>query len=139
MSIERRSCTGSDPHVTKRLCATLMFFIGVICVFGGYLLGRMARNEVRRSHDIVPINLTVAAEILYKKAKRVSPKAVHHNSPEKITAKLLDAFHCTAHDCGIHSITNNNVADFVKTSIHYHVAKLIRSINNASVYLDSLR
>lgn len=35
MTLERRSCTGSAPHVTKRLCATLMFFIGVVCVFGG--------------------------------------------------------------------------------------------------------
>ncbi|CAH2267855.1 uncharacterized protein LOC120632274 [Pararge aegeria] len=139
MSIERRSCTGSAPHVTRRLCATLVFFIGVVCVFGGYLLGRMARSEVRRNNDIVPINLTIAAELLYKRAKRVSPKAVHHNDPEKIAAKLLDAFHCTARECGARGITNNNVAEFVKTSIHYHVAKLTRSIYNASVYLDSLR
>lgn len=97
----------------------------------------MARNEVRRSNDIVPINLTIAAETLYKKAKRVSPKAVHHNGPDKITARLLDAFHCT-HECAPR-ITNNNVADFVKSSIHYHVDRLIRSINNASIYLDSLR
>lgn len=106
-------------------------------MFPGYLLGRMARNEVRRSNDIVSINLTIAADNLYKKAKRVSPKAIHHNDPEKITLKLLDVFNCTAQDCG--TVVNYNVAEFVKTSIKYEVAKLLRSINNASLYLDSLR
>ena len=97
----------------------------------------MARNEVRRSNDIVSINLTIAADGLFKKAKRVTPKAVLHNDPEKITLKILDIFNCSSQDCG--GITNYNVAEFVKTSIRYEVTKLIRTINNASVYLDSLR
>ncbi|XP_032521275.2 uncharacterized protein LOC116773024 [Danaus plexippus] len=137
MSMERRSCTGSAPHVTKRLCATLMFFIGIVCIFGGYLLGRMARHEVRKNNDILFINLTNAAENLYKKAKIISPKAVHHNGPDKITAKLLDAFHCNVPECGV--ITHNNLAHFLNNLLNHEVSKLTRSINNSSLYLDSLR
>ncbi|CAG4957051.1 unnamed protein product [Colias eurytheme] len=131
-----RSCTGSQPHVTRRLCATLIFFIGIICIFGGYLLGRMARSEVKRG-NLISNNLTLAADTLFRKARRMSPKAVHHSDPEKITSKILDIFHCNASDCGV--VTNYNVADFVKSSINYEVNKLIKSIHNASVYLDSLR
>ncbi|XP_045452946.1 uncharacterized protein LOC123662103 [Melitaea cinxia] len=137
MSIERRSCTGSAPHVTKRLCATMMFFIGIVCIFGGYLLGRMARNEVKRSNDIISVNLTVAADNLYKRAKRISPKAVHHNDPDKIAARLLDVFHCSVQECG--GITNYNVAEFIKITINSEVNKFIKSINNATQYIDSLR
>lgn len=97
----------------------------------------MARNEVKRSNDIVPINLTIAADSLFRKAKSFTPKAVLHNDPEKITTKLLDIFNCTTQDCG--SITNYNVAEFVKTSIKFEVTKLIKTIYNASAYLDSLR
>ncbi|CAF4867147.1 unnamed protein product [Pieris macdunnoughi] len=132
-----KSCTGSDPHVTRRLCATLMCLIGILCICAGYLFGRMARNEVRRGNDIISSNLTIAADKLFRKAKRISPKAVHHNDPGKMTLKILDIFHCEPNDCG--SVANDNVADFIKTSINYEVNKLIRSIYNASLYLDSLR
>ncbi|CAK1547469.1 unnamed protein product [Leptosia nina] len=91
-----KSCTGSDPHVTRRLCATLIFLIGILCVFAGYLFGRMARNEVRHGNDVVSSNLTFAAENLFRKAKRISPKAVHHNDSGKISRKILDIFHCNA-------------------------------------------
>ncbi|CAH2044662.1 unnamed protein product, partial [Iphiclides podalirius] len=138
MSIEhRRSCTGSAPHVTKRLCATIVLLIGIICIFGGYLLGRMARNEVKRTNDIISINLTIAAENLFRKSKRISPKAVHHNDSEKVAAKILEAFRCSQAECG--TMTSYNVAELVKNCISNEVTKLIRSINNASLYLDSLR
>ncbi|XP_041969743.1 uncharacterized protein LOC121726434 [Aricia agestis] len=137
MSIEHRSITGSAPHVTKRLCTVILSLVGVICVLGGFLLGRMAQNQVRKTSDIVPINLTTSAENLYKKAKSIAPKAIHHYDPGKVTARLLDVFHCSAAECG--AVTEHNAADFVKNAISIEVNKLLRSIQNASAYLDSLR
>ncbi|CAG5004228.1 unnamed protein product [Parnassius apollo] len=138
MSIEhRRSCTGSAPHVAKRLYATIVLFIGIICIFGGYLLGRMARNEVKRTNDIVSINLTISADNLYKRSKRILPKAVHHNDSEKVAARILEAFNCSQSECG--TMTNYNVAELVKNCITVEVSKLIRSIRNVTLYLDSLR
>ncbi|XP_063538991.1 uncharacterized protein LOC134748209 [Cydia strobilella] len=137
MSIERaRACVGPSP-VTKRLCATIVFFIGVICVFGGYLFCHMSRNDVKRSNEIVSFNLTIAAENLYKKAKRIPPKAILHNDPEKVTARLLDIFNCSQADCG--TISHYNVAEFMKRSINLKVIRLLKSVNNATMYLDSLR
>ncbi|XP_013198043.2 uncharacterized protein LOC106140938 [Amyelois transitella] len=134
MSSERR---GAAPaHVSKRLYATIGLFIGVICVFGGYMLGRMTLPEIRRSNDVIPLNLTVAADSLFKKAKRISPKVIHHNDPEKIQAKLFSIFQCQA-ECG--TINKYNLGDYVKSSINHEVVKLMKSINNATTYLDSLR
>ncbi|VVD04395.1 unnamed protein product [Leptidea sinapis] len=132
-----RTFSGSGPAPNNRLCATIIFFVGVICIFGGFLLGRMSRKEVRRSNDVVPINLTIAADNLYKKARRMPPKVIHHADPEKITLKILEIFQCNATDCG--GITGYNIADFVKTCINYEVNKFIRTLNNATLYIDSLR
>lgn len=102
------------------------------------MLGQMARTEVRRGNEIIPINLSVAADILLKKAKRVSPKAVHHNDPAKITGKLLEVFNCSANECG--TITSAyDIADFIKNSINHEVNKFMKAINTATTYIDSLR
>lgn len=105
--------------------------------FPGYLFCRMSRNDVKRGSEIVSFNLTIAAENLYKKAKRIAPKAVHHNGPEKVTTRLLEIFNCTLSECG--TITNYNVAEFIKRSIHLKVVKLLKAVNNATLFLDSLR
>ncbi|XP_028177820.1 uncharacterized protein LOC114365441 [Ostrinia furnacalis] len=139
MSMERRSYSGpsTPPPVSKRLFATVVLFIGVICVFGGYLLGRMARVEPRHAGAIVSANLSLVADQLYKKAKRIPPKAVHHNDPEKIRIKLHEIFQCNQNDCG--SINNYNLSDYLRNSINYQMIKLMKSIHNATTYLDSLR
>ncbi|KAL0819410.1 hypothetical protein ABMA28_007518 [Loxostege sticticalis] len=138
-SMERRSYSGpsTPPHVSKRLFATVVLFIGVVCVFGGYLLGRMSRMEPRHAGAIISSNLSFAADHLYMKAKRIPPKAVHHNDPDKIRIKLHEIFQCNPNDCG--SITNYNLSDYIRNSINYHMVKLIKSIHNATTYLDSLR
>ncbi|XP_068619317.1 uncharacterized protein [Battus philenor] len=133
----RRSCSGSAPHVTKRLCATIVFFIGVLCIFGGYLLGRRARGQPHRSNDVVSANLTAAADGLFWKSKRISHKVIHHNDSQKVMAKILEAFRCSPSECGV--MVGYDVAELVRSCINSEVAKLIRSINNASLYLDSLR
>ncbi|XP_059048494.1 uncharacterized protein LOC131843765 [Achroia grisella] len=135
MGIERRIGT-TQTHVSKRLFATIALFIGVICIFGGYMLGRMAHPEVKRPNDIISSNLSIAADNLFKKVKRMSPKAVHHNDPEKIQSKLINIFHCGI-ECG--TINKYNLADYIKHSINYEVSKIIRLINNATLYLESLR
>ncbi|XP_063895999.1 uncharacterized protein LOC110381948 [Helicoverpa armigera] len=135
MSIERRSCVSQAPHVTKRLLAIIVLLTGLLCMFGGYLLGRMARIEPRKSNEILTYNLTVLADTIYKKAKRIPPKLIHQNDPDKIQIKLLEIFNCTH----IPRFPNKyNLAEFVKNSINYQVTKLMKSVNNASVYLDSL-
>ncbi|XP_073950158.1 uncharacterized protein [Choristoneura fumiferana] len=136
MSGERARGSAASP-ATKRLCATIVFLVGAVCVVGGYLFCRMSRNDVKRGSEIVSFNLTAAAENLYKKAKRIAPKAVHHNVPEKVTARLLEIFNCTLSECG--TITNYNVAEFIKRSIHLKVVKLLKAVNNATLFLDSLR
>ncbi|CAB3248726.1 unnamed protein product [Arctia plantaginis] len=136
MSIERRSCVSSAPHVTKRLFAVIVLMTGILCMFGGYLLGRMARTiEPKKSSDILTWNLTTIAETLYKKAKRITPKVIHHNNSEKIQSRLTDIFNCTQ-ICG--TVNKYNLGEYVKNSINYHVTKLMRSVYNASLYLDSL-
>ncbi|XP_072929672.1 uncharacterized protein [Epargyreus clarus] len=138
MSLERgRSCTGSAPHVTKRLYATIMFFIGVLCIVGGYLLGRMARGGLSRTNDIVLANLTIAVDNLYQKAKSMTHKTIRHIPSEKITQKLLETFHCTQTECG--TIINYKVADFLKNAINFEVSKLLKTIHNASLCLDTFR
>ncbi|XP_075983264.1 uncharacterized protein LOC142981320 [Anticarsia gemmatalis] len=136
MSIERRSCVSPAPHVTKRLFAVIVLLTGLLCMFGGYLLGHMARNiEPKKSNDMLTWNLTAVADSLYKKAKRISPKVIHHNDSEKVQSKLSDIFNCTQ-ICGI--LNKYNLADYVKNSINFQVTKLMRSVYNASLYLDSL-
>lgn len=135
MSIERRSCVSQAPHVTKRLLAIIVLLTGLLCMFGGYLLGRMARIEPRKSNEILTYNLTVLADTNYKKAKRIPPKLIHQNDPDKIQIKLLEIFNCTHIPV---SLNKYNLAEFVKNSINYQVTKLMKSVNNASVYLDSL-
>ncbi|XP_004923398.1 uncharacterized protein LOC114251201 [Bombyx mandarina] len=134
MSLERRSFGSTDPQVTKRLFTIIVLLVGLLCIFGGYLLGRMARTEVKRANELLTHNLTAVADSLYKKAKRITPKVIHHNDPEKILAKLLDTFSCN--DCG--KINKYNLEEYVKNSINYQIGKLIKAVNNATVYLDSL-
>ncbi|KAM3959343.1 uncharacterized protein ACR2FA_006644 [Aphomia sociella] len=136
MSIERRMGTPAPAHVSKRLYATIALFIGVICIFGGYLLGRMARPQLKRSNNVIPINLTIAADNLFKKAQLLSPKAIHHNDPEKIQSRLFSIFRCGT-ECG--TLDKYNLAEYVKHSINYEVSKIIKLINNATLYLGSLR
>uniref|UniRef100_A0A2A4JUR0 Uncharacterized protein n=1 Tax=Heliothis virescens TaxID=7102 RepID=A0A2A4JUR0_HELVI len=135
MSIERRSCVSQAPHVTKRLLAIIVLLTGLVCMFGGYLLGRMARMEPRKNNEILTYNLTILADNIYKKAKRIPPKLIHQNDPDKIQIKLLEIFNCSQIPV---SLNKYNLAEFVKNSINYQVTKLMKSVNNASVYLDNL-
>ncbi|CAD0204131.1 unnamed protein product [Chrysodeixis includens] len=137
MSIERRSCVNQAPHVTKRLMAIIVLFTGLLCLFGGYLLGRMARAAPRKSNDLLTYNLTIITDNLYKKAKRIPPKLVHQNDSDKVQNKLLDIFNCSVPQfCG--TLNKYNLAEFVRNSINFQVTKLIKSVHNASLYLDSL-
>lgn len=104
-------------------------------MFSGYLLGRVARHEPRKSNDMLTYNLTLIADSIYKKAKRIPPKLIHQNEPDKIQLRLLDIFNCSQ-TCG--SLNKYNLAEYVRNSINYQVTKLMRAVNNASVYLDSL-
>lgn len=135
MSIERRSCVNQAPHVTKRLLAIIVLLTGLLCMFGGYLLGRMARVEPRKNTEMLTYNLTLLADSIYKKAKRIPPKLLHQNDPDKIQIRLFEIFNCTQL-CG--ALNKYNLAEFVKNSINFQVTKLMKSVNNASVYLDSL-
>ncbi|XP_026753075.1 uncharacterized protein LOC113513281 [Galleria mellonella] len=135
MSIERRMGPAST-HVSRRLFAFITIFTGVICIFGGYMLGRMTHPELKHTNDVISTNLTIAADNLFKRAKRISPKAIHHNDPEKIQTKLSNIFNCGM-ECG--TINKYNLVDYVKHSINYEVSIVIRLINNATSYLESLR
>ncbi|KAJ8723683.1 hypothetical protein PYW07_007663 [Mythimna separata] len=135
MSIERRSCVSQAPHVTKRLLAIIVLLTGLLCMFGGYLLGRMARPVPSKSMSLLTYNLSIIADSTYKKAKRIPPKLIHQNDPDKIQLRLLELFNCTQ-PCG--GLNKYNLAEFVKNSINYQVNKLMRAVNNASLYLDSL-
>ncbi|KAJ0173472.1 hypothetical protein K1T71_010621 [Dendrolimus kikuchii] len=140
MSIERRSCASPDPQVTKRLFAILVLMIGLICIFGGYLLGRMARSEAKRNHELLTYNLTTAADNLLKKARRILPKIIHQNDPDKIKSFLSRMFNCTESGCAnAKSMNQFNLAEFVRTSINCHVAKLMKTVANVSLFLDTLR
>jgi hypothetical protein len=97
----------------------------------------MARTDVKHKNEIISSNLTTAAENLFKKARRIPPKAVHHNDPEKIKAKLYDIFQCSINDCG--TFNNYNLSEYVKNSINFQMLKLMRSIYNATLFLGSLR
>lgn len=91
---------------------------------------------VKRTHEMY--NLTVAAENLYQKARRVTPKAVYHSGADRITAKLLEMFHCNVIECG--TINNQqNLAGLVRHCIKYEIKKMMRTISNATVYIDSLK
>lgn len=98
----------------------------------------MARIEVKRTNDLLTFNLTVAADNLYKKAKRISPKAVHNHDTEIIRTKLLDIFDCAHCNCPP-TLDKYNLADFIKNSINRHISKMMKSVYNASNYLDTLR
>lgn len=136
MSIERRSCVSPAPHVTKRLFAILILLTGLLCMFGGYLLGRMALNiEPKKRNELLTWNLTTVADILYKKAKKITPKIIHHNNSEKIQSRLSDIFNCSQ-ACG--TLNEYNLAEYVKNAINLQVSKLIGSVYNASLYLGSL-
>lgn len=104
-------------------------------IFSGYLLGRVARSEPRKSNDMLTYNLTILAESIYKKAKRIPPKLIHQNEPQKIQLKLLDIFNCTQ-PCG--ELNKYNLAEFVRNSMNYQVNKLMKAVTNASIFLDSL-
>lgn len=96
----------------------------------------MARNyEPKKGNDLLTWNLTALADNLYKKAKRVTPKVIHHNEPEKIQIKLFDIFNCSQ-ICG--TVNKYNLGEYVKNSINFQVSKLIRGIYNATLYIDSL-
>ncbi|KAG7297639.1 hypothetical protein JYU34_018351 [Plutella xylostella] len=133
----RRMSSVPSPHVSKRLCLAIVVFVGVICTSLGYVLGNMARMEARRSSDLITSNLTTATDLLYRKAKRISPKTIHINNPEKISAKLIEIFHSDCADCG--TMKNYNVHDYIKTIVHFEAAKFIRAIHNASLFIETLR
>lgn len=97
----------------------------------------MSRSEVKRTNDIVTYNLTSVADNLYKKARRKTPKALHHIDLHKLTLKFLDIFHCSKNECG--EINPLNLVAFVHNCVNNEVVKLIRSIQNATVCLDTLR
>ncbi|KAL4713031.1 hypothetical protein ACJJTC_001085 [Scirpophaga incertulas] len=138
MSLERRySGPSGEQHVSTRLFATVVLFVAVVCLIGGYLLGRMERTEIKHTNEIISTNLTHAADYLFKKSRRVPPKAVHHSGPDKIQLKLHDLFQCSQSECG--QINNYNLSEYVKNSINFQMTKLMRCIYNASSYLDSLR
>ncbi|RVE53859.1 hypothetical protein evm_001521 [Chilo suppressalis] len=139
MSAPRRSCSGPpvSAPVRSRLLAAVLLFVAVSCLLAGYLLGRMARTEVRHTNALITANLTVVADSLLNKAKRIPPKAVHHSDPEKVTTKLHDIFHCNSIYCG--PINNYNLSEYVKNSVNFQILNLMKSIHNASLYLDSLR
>ncbi|KAG6441976.1 uncharacterized protein LOC115449675 [Manduca sexta] len=134
MSFDRRACGSPAPHVTKRLFTIIVLLVGLICIFGGYLLGRMARKEVKRPNELLTYNLTAAADNLYKKSKRITPKVIHHNDPDKIRTRLSEIFNCI--DCG--TINKYNLSEYVRNSINFQVTKLLKSISNATLYLDAL-
>ncbi|XP_053613840.1 uncharacterized protein LOC128677187 [Plodia interpunctella] len=133
MGSDRRA--SAPAHDSKRLYAVITLFIGLICIFAGYMLGHMTRAEIKKNNDVSQ-NLTIAADSLHKKANRISPKAIHHNDPEKIYAKLSAIFQCKT-ECG--TINKYNLGDYVQSSINYEISKLIKTLNNATMYLDSLR
>lgn len=95
----------------------------------------MARVEPRKNTEMLTYNLTLLADSIYKKAKRIPPKLLHQNDPDKIQIRLFEIFNCTQL-CG--ALNKYNLAEFVKNSINFQVTKLMKSVNNASVYLDSL-
>ncbi|CAG9789506.1 unnamed protein product [Diatraea saccharalis] len=139
MSTPRRSCSGppASAHVSARLFAAVVLFIAFGCLLAGYLLGRMARTDVKHTNELISANLTTAADSLLQKAKRIPPKAVHHSDPEKIKAKLYSIFQCNSNNCG--PINNHNLSEYVKNSLNFRIFNLIKSIHNASLYLDTLR
>lgn len=103
------------------------------------MLGRMARNDLKRNNDLLTFNLTVLADGLYNKAKLISPKAVHQHDVEAIRTKLLTIFNCTHCSSCSPILDKYNLADFIKNSINIQVSTIIKSVNKASVYLNSLR
>lgn len=97
----------------------------------------MAHNEARKGNDIISLNLTLATELLYKKTKRLSPKAVNYHGSEKISTRLLEIFHCECDECG--KMKNYNAIEYVRGLVGHEVGKLIKAVHNASHYVDSLR
>lgn len=97
----------------------------------------MSRSDVKRTNDIITYNLTSVVDNLYKKTKRISPKALHHVDLPKLTLKFLDIFHCSKNECG--EVNPLNLFAFVRSCINHEVIKLIKSIQNATVYLDTMR
>ncbi|KOB64963.1 Extracellular solute-binding protein family 1 [Operophtera brumata] len=103
----------------------------------GYLLGRNAGNEGKRNPDLLTYNLTTAADNLYKKAKRILPKSIHHNDSDKVRSNLIEIFNCTCCSCPL--IDKYNLAEFIKYSVNIQVLKVMKVVQNASLYLDTLR
>ncbi|KPJ16991.1 hypothetical protein RR48_13847 [Papilio machaon] len=126
----------SDP-ATKRLCAVIALFVAIICIFGGFMLGRSGRGDARRGSDAALLNLTAAADGLYRKARRISPKSVHQKDAGKVSARLAEALGGGAGECGARA--GAALAELARACLHAELLKLTRAINNASLYLDSLR
>ncbi|XP_013170968.1 PREDICTED: uncharacterized protein LOC106120231 [Papilio xuthus] len=128
----------SDPAI-KRLCAVIALFVAIICIFGGYMLGRSGRGEARRGSDAALLNLTAAVDGLFRRARRISPKSVHHKDAGKVAARLAEALGggAGAGECGARS--GAALAELARACLHAELHKVTRAINNASLYLDSLR
>ncbi|KPI92077.1 hypothetical protein RR46_13298 [Papilio xuthus] len=102
------------------------------------MLGRSGRGEARRGSDAALLNLTAAVDGLFRRARRISPKSVHHKDAGKVAARLAEALGggAGAGECGARS--GAALAELARACLHAELHKVTRAINNASLYLDSL-
>lgn len=100
-------------------------------------MGRNAGNDGKRNSDLLTYNLTIAADNLYKKAKRILPKIIHHNNSDKVRTNLIEILNCTCCNCPL--VDKYDLAEFIKISVNFQVLKVMKVVRTASVYLDTLR